>query len=399
MGTDYTLRLVTPAFDDPLTDTIMQLRGLAGRRRLYGTTSPELFFDLKYIFQMMESLGSSRIEGNRTTIADLVEARIGNSKSKDEQLTEISNLERASDFIEKNVGPDDEITHAHIREAHKICVKGLALPPKGEGDKTPGQYRHQDVTIAGAKHKPPHYPEVFDLMGELLAFLNESSNDQYSFIRTALAHHRFTWIHPFTNGNGRTVRLITYAMLIQKGFNVADGRIINPSAVFFSDRDLYNNMLAAADAGTDEALLHWCQYVLQGLLREFRKIDRLLDFDDLRDQILNPAIQECRKRGDIDNTDERILTLAAQEQIIAAKKVHALLKKTYTTAQRRMKALRERKLLCESKLKKQHYRLGFANNALMRSVVSALQSEGFFQGLEESDLASESTENQARTIG
>ncbi|MDJ0918453.1 MAG: Fic family protein [Woeseiaceae bacterium] len=364
----------------------MQLQQLSGRRRLHGTTTPELFFDLKYIFQMMESLGSSRIEGNRTTIADLVDARIENPRTKDEKLHEISNIDAATEFIESEIRPGDEITHAHVREAHKIIVDGLALPPKGEGDATPGRYREQDVAIAGAKHRPPSYPDVLGLMDELLSFLNDGGNDQFAFIRVALVHHRFTWIHPFTNGNGRTVRLITYASLIQKGFNVADGRIINPGAVFFSDRDTYNNMLAAADAGTEDGLLMWCRYVLEGLLREFQKIDRLLDIEDLRKQVLIPAIKQCRRRGEIDATDERILLLAAEEQIIAARDVHALLKKTYQTAQRRMRKLKDRKLLCKSAHEKQHYRLAFANNALMRSVVSALQSEGFFKGLDESDF-------------
>lgn len=386
MSTNHALRLVTPSFDDPLTDTIMQLRQLAGRRRLWGTTTPELFFDLKYIFQMMESLGSSRIEGNRTTIADLVDARIENPTSRDEKLLEISNIDKATEFIEGSIKPGDEITHAHIREAHKIIVDGLALPPRGEGDTTPGQYRQQDVTIAGANHRPPSYPNVLNLMDGLLEFLNAGGNDQYAFIRVALAHHRFTWIHPFTNGNGRTVRLITYASLIQKGFNVADGRIINPGAVFFSNRDMYNNMLAAADEGTDAGLVQWCRYMLEGLLMELQKIDRLLDIEDLGEKILVPAIDACRRRGQIDQTDEKILKLAAQKQIIAAKDVHALLKKTYTTAQRRMKKLRDEKLLCESKHEKRHYRISFTNNALMRSVVSALQSEDFFRGLDESDF-------------
>jgi Fic family protein len=386
MDTEYKLRVVAPSFDDPLTDTIMKLEGLAGRHRLYGTTSPELFFDLKTIFQMMESLGSSRIEGNRTTIADLVDARIEDSRGTDEKLTEIANIERATEFIEKNVQPGDEITHAHIREAHKIVVNGLKLPPAGEGDKTPGQYRSEDVRIAGAEHVPPQYADVLGHMDELIAFVNEGTGDQYRFLRTAVAHHRFTWVHPFRNGNGRTVRLLTYAMLIQNGFNVADGRIINPGAVFFSNRDLYNQMLAAADNGSDDGLLHWSRYVLQGLLREFNKIDRLLDIDDLRDRILIPAIKTCTGRGEIDKTEEKILVLAARKQVIAAKDVYALLKKTYQTAQRRMRALREKKLLCESIHRKRHYRLSFANNALMRSVVSRLQAEGFFKGLDESDF-------------
>jgi Fic family protein len=265
-------------------------------------------------------------------------------------------------------------------------VNGLKLPPAGEGDKTPGQYRNEDVRIAGAEHVPPQYADVLGYIDELIAFVSEGTSDQYRFLRTAVAHHRFAWIHPFRNGNGRTVRLLTYAMLIQNGFNVADGRIINPGAVFFSNRDLYNQMLSVADDGSDDGLLQWSRYVLQGLLREFNKIDRLLDIEDLRDQILIPAIKTCTGRGEIDKTEERILVLAARQQVIAAKDVHALLKKTYQTAQRRMRALREKIFLCESIHRKRHYRLSFANNALMRSVVSRLQAEGFFKGLDESSF-------------
>jgi hypothetical protein len=43
------------------------------------------------------------------------------------------------------------------------------------------------------------------------------------FIKVALSHHRFGWIHPFRNGNGRVVRLLTYLLLIKYGFNVKTG--------------------------------------------------------------------------------------------------------------------------------------------------------------------------------
>ena len=40
----------------------------------------------------------------------------------------------------------------------------------------------------------------------------------FDLIKVAIAHHRFVWIHPFGNGNGRVVRLLTYALLIKYGF-------------------------------------------------------------------------------------------------------------------------------------------------------------------------------------
>ena len=68
-------------------------------------------------------------------------------------------------------------------------------------------------------------------MNELFDFINQDSGAKFDLLKTAIAHHRFVWIHPFGNGDGRTVRLFTYAMLIKLGFNVNVGRIINPTAV------------------------------------------------------------------------------------------------------------------------------------------------------------------------
>lgn len=90
----------------------------------------------------------------------------------------------------------------------------------------------------------------------------------------ALAHHRFGWVHPFCNGNGRVVRLLTYALMIKYGFNVkAGGRVLNPTAVFCNDREKYCEMLAHADAGSPAHLERWCVYVLQGVLAELQKVD------------------------------------------------------------------------------------------------------------------------------
>lgn len=60
-------------------------------------------------------------------------------------------------------------------------------------------------------------------MQELTAFINAADPPKYDLIKVALAHHRFGWIHPFGNGNGRVVRLLTYSLLINYGFNVQTG--------------------------------------------------------------------------------------------------------------------------------------------------------------------------------
>ena len=54
------LALPNPAFDSPLVDVLTELEHLR-RLQLGGTTPAPLFFQLKFIFHMLESLGSARI--------------------------------------------------------------------------------------------------------------------------------------------------------------------------------------------------------------------------------------------------------------------------------------------------------------------------------------------------
>ena len=72
---DFPLRIVTPDYASPLTDVVMELEHLR-RLALKGDTPSAVFHQLKDIFHTLESLGSARIEGNHTTLADYIESKI-----------------------------------------------------------------------------------------------------------------------------------------------------------------------------------------------------------------------------------------------------------------------------------------------------------------------------------
>lgn len=370
----HDLSLLNPAFDSPLVDVLTELEHLR-RLQLQGTTPAPVFFQLKHIFHMLESLGSARIEGNHTTLADYVESKLEGTPVPSDQLREMENIEAAMAYIEEHVHSSDPLTESLIRELHAIAVKGLDR----EGDATPGAYRQQPVRIAQAKHLPPEFIQVPHYMQELVAFINADHPHKYDLIKVALAHHRFGWIHPFGNGNGRVVRLLTYVLLIKYGFNVKiGGRVLNPTAVFCNDRDRYYAMLARADTGTPQGREDWCVYVLQGMLDELRKVDRLTDFGYLRDRILAPALTYARQRGLITVLEGNLLHIAAQCGVAKAADL-AVAMPGMTSAQRtyQIKKLVERKMLQPVKEGARQYSIGFSNNYLMRGVVRALSDEGF----------------------
>jgi Fic family protein len=369
------LALLNPSFDSPLVDVLTELEYLR-RLQLGGTTPAPVFFQLKFIFHMLESLGSARIEGNHTTLADYVESKLeGGRQTSSDQLREMENIEAAMAYVEESFRPGDALTELFIRELHAIAVKGL----EREGDATPGAYRQTQVQISQSEHLPPEAIQVSQYMQELVAFINEAHPPKYDLIKVALGHHRFGWIHPFGNGNGRVVRLLTYALMIKYGFNVKTGeRVLNPTAVFCNDRDRYYAMLARADTGTQQGLEAWCAYVLQGILEELRKVDRLADFGYLNERILAPALAYAKERQLITAQEAAVLQIAAKNGIAKAADLAAAMPEM-SAAQRtyQIRRLVERGMLQPIKEGARQYVIGFSNNYLIRGIIRALSDEGF----------------------
>ena len=370
----FDLALLNPAFDSPLVDVLTELEHLR-RLKLAGTTPAPVFYQLKRVFHMLESLGSARIEGNHTTLADYVERSLEGTATAGDHLAEIANIEEAMSYVELAVQPGAEVSEHFIRELHALAVRKLVR----EGDATPGAYRVGQVQIAQSEHLPPEGVLVGDYMQELVAFINRADAPKYDLIKVALAHHRFGWIHPFGNGNGRVVRLLTYALMIKYGFNVkVGGRVLNPTAVFCSDRDRYYAMLACADAGTTTGLEQWCLYVLQGVLLELNKVDQLTQYEYLKSKILVPALAFARSRTLITAQEEAVLLASVKSGIAKAADLSAAMP-GMTTAQRtyHIRKLVERKMLHPIAPNARQYTLGFDNSYLMRGVIHALAQESF----------------------
>jgi len=304
----------TPKYNSNLTNIIIALEKY--RANFLGMNSDgkvpvQTFLQLKNLFHIIEALSSARIENNHTTLASYITARKDDQKSfsKEENFREISNLVKALDFIDKNI-KDSKINKEFILELHKLVVHDLSR----EGDDRTGGYRIRDISIANSKHRPPLHHDVPDLMNDLIEYINKDNDDAESLIRVAIVHHQFVYIHPFSNGNGRVVRLLTYAMLCKKGFISAGVlRLFNPTAVFASDRDQYYNYLMKADKMTNEGLLEWCEYFLGGLKTEIEKSQKLADSSFVTNKILLPTISWALNREIITSLEANVLNRTVRE--------------------------------------------------------------------------------------
>jgi Fic family protein len=372
----FDLKLFEPSFDSSLTDLILELDYLR-KKELVGSTHPKVFFQLKHIFHTLESIGSARIEGNNTTIAEYIETKLEETKIVPPGIREIKNIENAMAFIEENV-KEYPINRAFISEMHKMIVEGLLPPPDGEGDRTPGDYRKINLKINKSSHIPPDWILIEDYMSELINFIGRQDSPKYDLLKAAIAHHRFVWVHPFGNANGRTVRLLTYAMLVKTGFNVNVGRIINPTAVFCSNRNDYYNNLSLADTGNETGSLAWAEYVLKGLKEEIEKIDKLMNYDYLRKEILIPALNHSLERKYVTDVESRILRKVIDKQIIQASDVKEFFKgKVDAEVSRQIRKLINKKMLIPESEGARKYMIRFDNNYLLRGIIKSLGEKGF----------------------
>ena len=137
-------------------------------------------------------------------------------------------------------------------------------------------------------------------------------------------------------------------------------------------------MLAQADNGSREGLEAWFLYVLQGILNELRKVDRLANFSYLSAKILTPALSYAKERQLITVMEEKVLHIAAHNGVAKAADFVAAMP-GMTAAQRtyQIKKLVERNILQPIKDGARQYTIGFSGSYLMRGVIQALSKEGF----------------------
>ncbi len=378
----FDLKLPEPKWTSPLIANIMELSRLKDKRLM--TANLDIFWELKNLFQDLENWASARIEGNQTELIDAVSAEVDTKTKSSVDYQELQNLKSTTVFIDDYLkDPKNKIDRNFILEIHKRVVDGLPVGENLPGDATPGRFRAREVIISKSEHKPPMAVKIDDYFRELQNFINEPNDTQNDFLKVAAAHHRFAWIHPFSNGNGRVARLLTYAMLQKQGYGVHKAHILNSSLVFYSDRNMYYKQLAIADKGTNAGLLDWSHYFIGGLLEEIKKIDRLLDDDYVDAKLIEPTLRTALDAKRISDQEFKILmhSLQSPHKTFSSKDINDALGEDIKQVQRsRILARMKKSLLIEPAFNaKQRYVIKLTSPLLIRYVVDILIDNGFIK--------------------
>jgi len=84
-----------------------------------------------------------------------------------------------------------------------------------------GNWRPAGIEIGGSRHKPPGAHIVPEEVEHMCDYINDNWDKSSPVHLAAYALWKLNWIHPFTDGNGRTARAISYLLLcLRLGYNL-----------------------------------------------------------------------------------------------------------------------------------------------------------------------------------
>ena len=191
----------------------------------------------------MERLGidlswkSSQIEGNTYTLLEterlLRESKTAEGKSKEEAVM-LLNHKDALSFVLDNPDYLKELTVSHIEDIHQLLTKDLSI------DK--GLRRHR-VGITGTNYHPlDNEFQIREAMREACELINSKSN---IFEKALLTLVLLSYIQPFSDGNKRTARITSNAILIANDYCPLSFRSVDSidykkaMLIFYEQNNLY----------------------------------------------------------------------------------------------------------------------------------------------------------------
>lgn len=285
---------------EPLLAKAHDLAQLA--TRLAGRVVP---LELRALLRGMNSYYTNRIEGQHTRPSEIAQAmRQDYSANIDlarRQRLALAHIEAEVAVEQRYQGEEGaralyvpaSICDLHRELFARLPASDLTMPGDGSGAEAliPGALRSSDVTVG--RHVAPAHARVPDFMQRWSDVYGGVRRGEAALVALAAAHQRLGWIHPFSDGNGRVMRLHTHTILHALGYT---GGLWSPLRGFARSTERYYALLADADAPrqgdldgrgnlSEKALIAWIDYVFDLCIDQVRFMGTMLDLSSMEGRI------------------------------------------------------------------------------------------------------------------
>jgi len=220
--------------------------------------------------ELKEAVLSSRIEGTITTVDEILKYEVDikpESKSKQDDIIEVLNYRKATRAAKTWLDRKMPFNLTLICAIQNELIQGAL----GKG-KHPGEIRKDQVWIGPkgcsmeeATYVPPEPLSLSIYLSNLNNYL--SRTDQEVLIQTAIMHAQFEIIHPFSDGNGRTGRILIPIFLWWK--NRISAPMFYISEYFDENRDQYVECLRRISDSRDWET--WLLFFLEAISTQAKR--------------------------------------------------------------------------------------------------------------------------------
>lgn len=223
---------------------------------------------------MEEAISSSQMEGASTTRRRAKEMIQQGRKPKNKSEQMILNNFITMKYIVNHKG--EELTLENLLYVHKLITSETLINEEDEG-----KFRNNDdvhvVNLSNGEivHTPPMVSELESLLRDLCTFFNsDTERFIHPIIKGCIIHFMIGWIHPFTDGNGRTARAVFYWYLLKKGYWLTEylsiSRIIKDTKAQYEKAYLYSEI-------DDNDLSYFITYHLKTIDKAFKALKEYVD--------------------------------------------------------------------------------------------------------------------------
>jgi len=232
------------------------------------------------MFISKDASSSSQIEGTNATMLDAIERQ--NIDPRPDMPADVDDIIHYIDALNYGFRRADEFPFSlrFIRELHEKLMKDA----RATQFSYPGEFRTTQNWIGGtrienARFVPPPVPEMQQALSDLEGFVH-AEDEFLVLIKAGLLHAQFETIHPFTDGNGRTGRmLITMFLWREKLLSMP---VLYLSSYFRKHKQLYYETL---DGYHNGRVYEWLDFFIEGIKSTANSAIRTcIGISDLRDR-------------------------------------------------------------------------------------------------------------------
>ena len=183
---------------------------------------PAIEEQLRHRARVKSTHYSTRIEGNRLTLAQaqqVVEGKAKGFHGRERDVNEVQNYWDALLQVESWAKQHRNIDIESIQKLHALVEKGKRAKPTLFRD---GQNVIKETTTGLIVYMPPEAKDVPGLMDQMVRWIRKVEQDKTPVpLAAGLLHYQFVTIHPYYDGNGRTARLLSTWYLKKHGYGLS----------------------------------------------------------------------------------------------------------------------------------------------------------------------------------